>query len=62
MRAQKEGKATTAKEGLNWLRAQGRGVGDKAWREAWRGVVEAGVAHLEVTGGGHSGGLGAVGE
>ncbi|WP_187764583.1 hypothetical protein [Saccharopolyspora spinosa] len=56
VRAQKEGKATTAKEGLNWLRAQGRGVGDKAWREAWRGVVEAGVAHLEVTGGGHSGG------
>ncbi|WP_187764584.1 hypothetical protein [Saccharopolyspora spinosa] len=56
VRAQNEGGATTAEEGLNWLHAQGRGVGDKAWWAAWRGVVEAGVAHLEVTGGGHSGG------
>ncbi len=57
VRAQTEGGATTAEEGLNWLHAQGFGVENKAWWAAWRGVVEAGAA-LGVTGGGHSGGLG----
>ncbi|WP_395475319.1 hypothetical protein [Saccharopolyspora spinosa] len=36
VRAQNEGGATTAKEGRNWLNAQGRGVMDKAWWAAWR--------------------------
>ncbi len=36
VRAQNEGGATTAKEGMNWLHAQNRGAGDTAWRAAWR--------------------------
>ncbi len=60
VRAQTEGRATTIEAGLNWLRAQGFGVENQAWRAAWRGVEEAGVADLGVTDGGHSGGLGAL--
>ncbi len=36
VRAQNEGRATTAEEGMKWLHAQNRGVGKKAWQEAWR--------------------------
>ncbi|WP_395475308.1 hypothetical protein [Saccharopolyspora spinosa] len=36
VRAQNEGGATTAEAGMNWLRAQNRGVERAAWREAWR--------------------------
>ncbi|MGI8306446.1 hypothetical protein [Saccharopolyspora hattusasensis] len=36
VRAQTEGGAKTAAEGLKWVRGRGLGVGTNAWRKAWR--------------------------
>ncbi|MGI8306445.1 hypothetical protein, partial [Saccharopolyspora hattusasensis] len=36
VRAQTEGKAKTAEEGLKWVRGKGFGVDTNAWQDAWR--------------------------
>ncbi|WP_394377924.1 hypothetical protein [Saccharopolyspora spinosa] len=49
VRAQEEGGARTAREGLKWVRGQGFGVDTGAWGEAWRGrgVLDHWSADLE---------------
>ncbi|MGW3473732.1 hypothetical protein ACWDKQ_36050, partial [Saccharopolyspora sp. NPDC000995] len=39
VRAREEGRATTAKEGLNWLHTQGHGADNAAWQAAWRAAA-----------------------